>query len=220
MAIAFGATTSSSNTASSSLTFAGPTVTGSNTILFVGVYVYRFTSFGGVTYNGVSMTQIGSTMAVEANRFLALFYIVNPGSAQNVVISATGTDGTRGIRGVATYYTSVKQTGIPDATSTAGPTASSPSTASTTTTVNNCWVVAIAGSPSSTGISASTGVTSRANPGSGSSDSLNFGDSNSAVTPAGSYSTSFTNNGDTIGQITASFAPSAETTNGNFLMFM
>jgi len=210
MAIAFGAATSSSNTSSSSLTFAGPTVTGSDTILWVSQYLYRFTAAAAPTYNGVAMTLAGSQMSVESNRFLGLYYVVNPVSGANVVISGTGSDGTRGIRGVASYYTVAKQTGVPDATGSAGPNTTSPLTASTTTVLDNSWVVAVSAGPNNGGITASTGVTSRANPGGSGADTLNFGDSNGPKTPAGAYSTTFTHGGgDTVGQVTASFGPVA-----------
>jgi len=206
MDILLDASASSNTTSASSLTYSH-TCTGSNRILFVGVF-----SGGpgpgsvpctGVTYAGVAMTKIDSN-APQANWDLSLWYLINPASgANNVIITLSGTTTT--LYGDSVSYTGAKQSGVPDSSNKNTATATSV-TQSTTTVANNCWVIGVSVTGAST-IAASTGVTSRLDRDSA-SGSFNMGDSNGVKSPAGSYSMSFTGGAsDNIGIIMASFAP-------------
>lgn len=206
MAIAYGNQTNSANTGSSSLTFAAPTITGSDTILWVAAYLYRFTAVAAPTYNGVPMTQAIAPLAVQANRFLGLWYVVSPVSAANVVVSGTGVDGARGIRAGAIYYTGVSQTGVPDAAVSELANPGTTVTDTLTTVADNAWTIGVAAGPANSAKVASTGVTTRGS--SGTADGFNFGDSNGPKTPPGGYSMTFTTGvSDSFGLVMASFAP-------------
>jgi len=89
MAIAFDATSSGSSGGASSITFAH-TCTGSNRVLFVTVIGEVIPSITGVTYAGVAMTQVGSSVSGGGSRSIHLFYLDNPASgANNVVVSSS-----------------------------------------------------------------------------------------------------------------------------------
>src|SRR5450759_1005997 len=71
----------------------------------------------GVTYNGISMTKLASTVTVPtANQVISGYYLANPASgAHNVVISLSS-----GYLAAASMsYTGVKQSGLPDSINTA-----------------------------------------------------------------------------------------------------
>lgn len=206
MAIARDATTSASGSAGASpLTFAH-TCTGTNLILWVAtsVVVPNGVSISGVTYNSVAMTLAGTRRNPQANIEVSLWYLANPATgSNNVSITASGTDGSTVIRGVSASYTGCAQTGIPDAVGGGTGTGTSFSQA-VTTVADNCWTVAAVygnGTPAVSTGSSELGhqpATAR----------LLMADSNSAITPAGSYTMNFTQSvDDNRGQQVASFAP-------------
>lgn len=120
------------------------TCTGANGILFVGVFgdLGAAGHISGATYNAVAMTQIAS-IQVPGDRWLYLFYLLNPASgANNVVVSAAASIA---IQGMSSSYTGAKQTGQPDAssTNTQGGSSVSHLIGTLTTVLANCWTVAI-----------------------------------------------------------------------------
>jgi len=136
----------------------------------------------GVTYNGISMTKLASTVTVPtANQVISGYYLANPASgAHNVVISLSS-----GYLAAASMsYTGVKQSGLPDSINTGTANAVS-LTLSTTTVANNCWTVAAIHRETAT-VSAGTGTTERGHIG-GFADFIGC-DSNGALTPPGSKS--------------------------------
>lgn len=95
MAISINATSSASATNVNSLTFSH-TVSGSDTILFVGISNNGNPpiAISGVTYNGSAMTAVWNTKGTCFYVGSALFYIINPTTGtNNVVISWTSTSG-------------------------------------------------------------------------------------------------------------------------------
>lgn len=152
----------------------------------------------GVTYAGVAMTKLGSTVTVGggSNQVMSGYYLINPAiGANNVVVSLSSGY----IQAASVSYKNVRQTGFPDSINTNSATSASSLTVSTTTVKNNCWTV-LFGKGSS--ITAGTGSTSR-----GVNSDTRIFDSNGVITPAGSTNMSFTNSVDDVGGIIVSFAP-------------
>lgn len=206
MAIAFDASTDGNFTSGTSRTFSH-TCTGSDRILFVQAIINTSSDLvTGVTYNGVSMTQV-TTTSPNANRRIYLYYLVGPNTgANNVVIT---TSASTAIGGNAASYTGVAQSGTIIDVSTTATDTSSPIDTTLTTTVDNCWAILLTTTDTTTAFTASTNSTfRRAN--TTYVDARIF-DSNGAVTPAGSFTMTVTNtnvNGTSpAGTIMAAFAP-------------
>jgi hypothetical protein len=206
--IAFDATASTSVSANSA-TYAH-TCSGSNRILFVGIGAETGTgdSITGVTYAGVSMTQL-DTLAntnTSLNYRVYLYMLVDPASgANNVIVSA---DEVINIRTISVSYNGVLQTGQPDAKSEV--TSNTTDQSSTLTVVaNNSWIVSCAHGFGVTP-TAGSGLTTRGNV-------LNFrmGDSNGPLA-AGSQTVHWTNGiAMDVAVETASFSPAPDVSSGS-----
>lgn len=208
MAIAFDTATNGGFASGTSRTFSH-TCSGSNRILFVHCgHNASSDIITGVTYNGVSMTQI-ATVSPTANRREYLFYLIAPATgANNVVITASGSTS---IFGNAASYTGVKQSDQPD-NSTTATSSTTPSETTLTTVADNCWTILCTVMDSSVEPTASTNSTKRIQNGTF-TDAVIF-DSNGAVTPAGSFTMTLTHPGtDQLSRIMASFAPATSTAN-------
>lgn len=93
------------------------TCSGSNRVLFVGVYDGAGDTTTSVTYNSVAMTQIGKIALDAETPFIYVYGLVAPATGSNTVsITRSGTGSVIG--GAATSYTGVAQTGFPDASTT------------------------------------------------------------------------------------------------------
>jgi hypothetical protein len=206
MAIAFDASTDGNFTSGTSRTFSH-TCTGSDRILFVQAIINTNSDIvTGVTYNGVSMTQV-ATVSPNANRRIYLYYLIGPNTGANNVVITTSVSAAIG--GNAASYTGVAQSGTIIDVSTTATDTSSPVDTTLTTTVDNCWAILLTTTDSTTAFTASTNSTfRRAN--TTYVDGRIF-DSNAAVTPAGSFTMTVTNtnvNGTSpAGTIMAAFAP-------------
>lgn len=128
------------------------TVAGSNTALFVVIQTGTpdtGSDVTGVTYNGVSMTNLGQR-TISANEQVYLWGMVGAATGTNTLaVSRTNS----GFVGLAwSSYTGVAQSGLPD--STANNSASSSTTLSISNTVvaADCWLV--------TGVAAAGGAAS------------------------------------------------------------
>ena len=199
-AIALDAVASGEAGSAISLTYAH-TCTGSNRILFVGVMTFDPADLvSGVTYAGVSMTRIATVQEPATTFRIYLYYLINPASGANNVVVSSSSSTT--IRSSSTSYTGARQNSQPDASGTKQNTTTGTHTLAIVTVANNCWMVSwiqSAGSnpAASTGTTLRQGATARA-----------IGDSNSAITPPGSYSMSWTTGtNDNSAVIQASFAP-------------
>jgi len=177
--------------------------TGSNTLLFVGCFATTGDVVTGITYNGVSMTQVGKV--TNGGETTYLYYLIAPASGSNTIaISWTGVSTVRG-HGVS--YTGCAQSGVPDANTT-NSNSGSAITTTLTTIADNCWTVLYCRAQGN--ITAGAGTTLR-----GSSTTSNPLDSNSVITPAGSTSLIVNSSSSgTNGTVMASFAPA--TSGGNF----
>lgn len=188
-------------------------VSGSNCILLVGytLDISGTTSISAITYNSVSMTKLNEVSWNSGTSLLGLYYLINPPTgSHNITITRTGG---ATLEGFSVSYTGVKQSGFPDATTTASATNST----SLTTIANNAWIVAMVAGTGT--LSGGTNLTLRET---GPDNNRGVLDTNGAITPAGSTSLSWANAGGNAatGAIIASFAPVPPPTNGNFLVFM
>lgn len=176
MAIAFD-TTSSGSANATSLTVSH-TCTGTNLFLFVIVRDLNNT-LTGVTYNSVSMTQVGSTQSVGGNN-ISVWRLFGPATGANDIV-ATKSSGTSNIRISAASYSGVNQSAL-DASGqdTAGST--DPWTQALTSIADNCWHLWGVGNNSGTETAAGTATTLRVS-NTGFNSIL---DSNGPKTPAGS----------------------------------
>lgn len=201
MAIAFDAATNPALANSTSLTYSH-TCTGSDRILYVSVMMRNMT-ITGVTYNGVSMTEIGSRVLIGNNDYLAHYYLIAPATgANNVVVSGSASNI---IISGATSYTGCAQSSQPDANNNRAVTTTSTLTTSLTTVADNSWAVLSARGNSTGNTTAGTGTTQRAN----TNGYMQMYDGNGAVTPAGSTSLNTTQTSQPIVHLMASFAPAA-----------
>ena len=216
MAIAFDAV-STGGAVATSLTIAH-TCTGSDRIL----YAYLNTNFGTdfavtATYNGVPMTAVSNLQNSSASGRLYDFYLINPASGTNNIVFTP--NASANMNSVNASYTGVRQSAQPDASgTTSAATASGATRTLTFTTIaDNCWQ--ISGTHGGGDLpNASTGFTSRATEGNG-----RLGDSNAALTPAGSKSMSITNSGAgtiSLSMVGISISPAIPGLAGNFFMFM
>lgn len=134
----------------------------------------------GITYNGVAMTRAVGKWGGGHGECSFLYYLSSPATgSNNVVISFSST--CTADYGIASY-TGVTTSSPIDGTFSAFHTAGSTYTETITTATDNCWMVVFIGLQR--GSTASTNSTQR----SGVSGGGNLFDSNSAITPAGSFS--------------------------------
>lgn len=136
-AIAIDATSSSEKNTAGTTWSVAHTISGSNTILWVGSGT---DASGNLTadYNGTAMT-----LAVEesATAFRTrLLYIVAPTTGTNN-INFTRANGAGTIDTMNASYSGAKQTGVPDATATNTTKTASPIASNITTVAANCWIV-------------------------------------------------------------------------------
>jgi len=179
------------------------TCTGGKLILFVAATVRGGDHLTGITYNGVSLTKVDSSLNAQTDgNYTYLYYLLNPATgAHNVVVSTNNAGDS--IAASSTSYKEVKQTAQPDAHSN-GSSSENNLAQSVTSVADNCWTVmgcAIIGSYSVGG-----GTTQRAGAiGFGGGTNAIF-DSNGAIHPAGSTSLNITTGASTEAAM-ASFAP-------------
>lgn len=184
MAIAFDATSSSSNSGSATLTYQH-TCTGTN--LFLGVSIYDQSvgdNVTGVTYNGVAMTKSDSQLlSGDGGTYQSLWYLFGPSTGINDII-VTRSSSANAMVAQSTSLTGCNQSAIDSHAKVVD--AGSPSSLAITTTVvaSNCWLVG--GCRNGCGvITAGSGTTVRI-----AASSVTIGDSNGTV-GTGSQSLNF-----------------------------
>lgn len=194
------AITFDSVTEGNTITSLAHTCTGSNLIVFG--QIFHSTSSGTVTgasYAGSAMTEVARTSAGAQE--IILFYQVAPSTgSQN--FTYTGTDPS--VDMVVVSYAGAKQTGVPDASANTNAAGTTSVSQSITTVSDNCWQIAsvrnTAVAPTATGSPATQRTT-------GGGSGASYWDSNAALTPAGSYTASFTSTSADWALVTCSFAP-------------
>lgn len=180
MAIAYNSSASAGSTSTSSLSYSH-SCTGSNLVLVVFVKIFNTSNLvTGVTYNGVSMTQVLSGQDAD-NRWSYAYILANPATgANNVVVSLLSSTF---VGSISQSYSGCNVSGIPDASGSLN-TNSTTVTTTITTTVNGCWLV---GSFNGSRVySAGSGTTVRQS--NTSADYIYGFDSNGAKAVAGSHS--------------------------------
>lgn len=201
-------TTANSSTTGTSLTYSH-TCTGSNLALLVQVSNSSGDTITGVTYNGVSMTQITKmNLPPFGTSTMYFFYLLLPATGTNNIVISSSSSQT--ITATSQSYTGVLAF---DNSSTQTNTNVSSLTTSIIPVAQNCWTF-LAAYCSGGNLAASTGSTLR---NSGTSSTLRFFDSNGGINPPISTSMAVTGSGTGtagIATIMASFAP----VNANFLM--
>ncbi len=218
--------TSASSGADANTTSLSYTVgAGSGAIMFIGVVSNLFTDTitNPPTYNGVASTLVGS-IDVPSNPATSqfLYYINNPPQGVSHTVSATLDSGTKIQLFVASYLGSPGIVTPNVNTGSVGGSAGT-STLSLTTLTNNAWTISLIGTYNNGNpagnVTVGTGTTSRqilnATP---STMSSGIGDSNGAITPAGSYSMTWNWANVKAGMIIAEIP--AQANNSGFLMFM
>jgi len=156
---------------------------GSNRYLFVVGHSNVGDTVTGITWNGVSMTQLSKKVCL-AGDCIYIYGLANPDSGNHNIVMSSSSSSYMGI--LAASYTGVNQTGQPDAVAT-GSAASVTSLTSTVTTIaDNCWLLAVYRWDGAQALSAGTNSYLRVTLDPGLNDALL--DSNAAQTPAGSKS--------------------------------
>lgn len=201
MAIAFDSS-SSGGSASSPATFSH-TCSGSDRILFVAAAANSGQTVTGVTYNGVSMTQLNS-VTDSATQYL--FYLIAPATGtNNVVVSTSGSNAT----GSAVSYTGVKQSAFPDAQNTTAGATTTSYAQSLTSITDKCWFISTSRTGNGFTLTGTGGTTVRVQPENtylGANGMWDYG----PKTPAGLQTLTVTCTSQVFGGgILASFAPSA-----------
>lgn len=179
------------------------TIPTGNPILFVSVQgAIGSDSITGVTVAGNSATLVDKVLAPGTNaRYCYLFvYQAPPTGSQTIAITGTGL-----ADGWMIAYTGAAQSGQVDVHGTATNADASTSIAKAlTSTVDNCWMVAYCAGSNGNAVSAGSGTTLR-------SSTTNNGmfDSNSVITPAGSYTLNVNTAGSSLAILAATFSPVA-----------
>ncbi len=178
MAIAFDASASSNGSSVSSLTFSH-TASGSSRMILVGVATQSNSELiTGVTYAGVSMTQINKQQATAAG-WVYLYALQAPTlGANNVVISFSSADT---MWSASVSYTGANQSVTMDATATQTAASGTSYTSSLATVADNCWHILFVRQFQDV-ISAGAGSTLRQATSGG---SMGIFDNNAAITPPG-----------------------------------
>lgn len=210
MALAFVSSGSSQASGSTTLTYAVD-CTGAN-ILVVGLRLIVGSSLTSVTYNGVSMTAAVSNAAGNPT---FLYYLVNPASgSNNVVVTQSGTTN---IASAGCAYSGASTTGQPNAFNDSYNGSASSLSVSVTSTVSDCFMIAFGTAQSGGTLSQTSSGTTRENL---ADRAIMF--ESAAVTPAGSFSSSFssTTGSNALTIVAIAIKPSASSSvNSNFLQF-
>lgn len=209
MAIAFDAKTGMV-TGSGTTISTTHTCTGSDRIVWVGISIRSTrTITSAPTYDGVTMTQSGSTSGT-ANITNYLYYLINPSTTSGATVTATQSVADNWALAVISY-TGAKQSGQPDATSVGGPSTATSYSQSVTSVADNCFAVLYGDNNSGASLTGGTNTTIRNQPEVAFTGAF-LADSTAAKTPAGTFTLAFTSASGTAAACMASFAP-APTTN-------
>lgn len=192
--IAFDAASNSAYQAAASSYSWSHTCTGSNRYLVVGIAMLSLAqTVTSITYNSVPLTLLGIQASITGAARVELWGLVAPSTGSNTI--AVTLSGAIASAGCAASYTGVHQTSPTEAFNSAQATnvGAADATVNVTTVADNDWCVDIVATDD-TAITVGTGNTSRNNvTGIGGSGAM--GDTNSAKTPAGSVTMSWTNVG-------------------------
>lgn len=187
MAIAVDATSTVTGATGTSLSWSH-TCTGSDRGLIVSCGIPNADTITGITYDGVSLTQIGTAQLV-GSRYHYLWYLANPSTGSDTIEITSSNS--QILRASAASYTGVGQVTMIGATNQNSSNVNSGNqlSVSVTTEVDNSWLVGTGGMVGSP-ISAGASTTERQEYNEGGAGTF---DSNAAKSPTGSYSLAIQN---------------------------
>ena len=202
MAIAFDATAQAGQGAVGTTLTYSHTCTGSNRILFVSAgTIGSLVNVTGITYNGVALTNIG--FQTTGALVTTLWYLVAPATgANNIVITLLSSNP---VTGQSSSFTGASQTGVPDASGTGGPTATTSYSQSLTSIADNCFAV-ISGIVGN-GLTITPGTNTTKDEQENAQLGSFLMHTTAAVTPAGTVTLAGTSSSQTWSSIMATFAP-------------
>lgn len=211
MAIAFDAISVQGQSNATSVTISH-TITGSNTLLVVGI-IYQTTTddVTGVTWAGTAMVKSFTGLSFNSTERYYIYTLLGAVTGtNNIVVSKTGASVYVTFRGSS--FTGVKQTSAFVSADANGN--STTATVSVTTPSDNNWLYMVGRAGNNPTAGANTTIRS------GTSTAGVMGDSNALQTPAGSYSQTFTQVSGAWGIAAMSFEPVVvgATANPAFLM--
>lgn len=213
MAISYNTSTTSRVAGGSATVTLSHTITGSNTILFIGIENQNNGGFSTLTYAGVSFASnllVSASNSSTSNGYL--YYIYAGAQTANIVVTRNTTTASMYVFGAS--YAGVNQSmswtgGSPTDATTSGNGTGSPLTGTLTTLTDNSWTILVC-EMDNAGLVAGTGSTQRQTQQPG-YVAWGLFDSNAAKTPAGSTSMS-TSGGGGYNYVMASFSPAVTPT--------
>lgn len=144
MAIAFGSNVrGAAFSAGSSLSWTGPTVSGTNTIAIVQIGAANGSTpvISGVTWGGVAMVEAtAANTSMGGQDRTTIYYLVNPPTGASTVVISTSVPFTT-IFASAAYFTGVHQSSPVGSATTSANTGDTALSATVTTTVNGDYIV-------------------------------------------------------------------------------
>lgn len=158
-------------------------ITSGSPLLLAGLFSSVSLSAPAVTYNGVSMTLLGSSLNYSGSSFLYVFGLLNPITNAAIAPVATWGSTTGSMALHAISYRNVSQSSLPTVTHNAAGSGTSLTGTLTTDTVPNSWVVMYARNDSNT-FSAGSGSTIRSQV---NGNARAWADSNGAVPISAGY---------------------------------
>ena len=174
------------------------TVGAGSNLLVVGIYSSALT---GLTWNGSAMTKIGEAFFNS----LELWYILAPTTGTHDMV-ATST--TTFVFNPAIFIADYSGVNAFDAFTAQEDGGTNSATIAVTTVADNCWAVMVAMGDNGGDVAAGTGCTLRETNGGVNPNIGGYLDSNTLITPAGSYSMTYTGSGHMYA-VAASFSPAS-----------
>lgn len=211
MAIAYDTGSGTTGGSSTSTTLACTMSASANGVIFGGLFLVLIDQTPTATYNGVSMTLLNQINVNPVATSIYLFYLLNPATGTNNMVANYSTASGPSLQSAS--FTGVKQSGMPDASTTNSTISGTSLTTSLTTIGDNAWAVLFCRNETGPHSTAGTNSTIGNDTGNGT-----FFYSTTPKTPPGSMSMTTNNSlSGAIGHLMASFipAPPAPT---NFLM--
>lgn len=187
MALAFDNTATASALSGASLSVSMTVAAGANLFVMISSSTNDITVG---TYNGVDFlaNPILST-GDSTNGFIKTYYLTTPTSGAHTLACSRTTSGTADFAIHAVSYLGGVKSGIPDSSASGQTSAGTSQTVSTTTVADNSWTILC--SSATRNVTAGSGTNQR-QVFNGSNISMFLGDSNAAITPAGSHNMSYT----------------------------
>lgn len=183
--------------------------TNAGNLLFVGVLQQAGSTCSAVTYDGVSMTLVGSNNGAGGigSNILYLFMLKAPAIGTHTV-TVTETSGTASTMVVIASYFNCSTITEPDNSSNGGATTTTTYSQSVTSIANNCWAILVSyyndgGGVTGTNPTAGTNTVIRTQ----TQNRLTLADSNNPKSPAGSITENLLSVSQIYIGIMASFSP-------------